>query len=77
QKIKIGHNLLKQKKYDELNDLFFNISYLLKNILGITYVNVHGKKEIDMLKEWNDLKNKKEFKKSDEIREKLLIKKLL
>ncbi|MDE5545204.1 MAG: cysteine--tRNA ligase, partial [Malacoplasma sp.] len=27
QKIKIGHNLLKQKKYDELNDLFFNISY--------------------------------------------------
>ncbi|MDE6563055.1 MAG: hypothetical protein K2J98_02100 [Malacoplasma sp.] len=69
--------MLKQKKYDELNDLFFNISYLLKNILGITYVNVHGKKEIDMLKEWNDLKNKKEFKKSDEIREKLLIKKLL
>ena len=77
QKIKLGHSFLKQKKYDELNELMFNITYLLKNILGIVLKNNHGEKEIAMLKEWNDLKNKKEFAKSDEIREELLIKKLL
>lgn len=77
QKIKLGHSFLKQKKYDELNELMFNITYLLKNILGIVLKNNHGEKEIAMLKQWNDLKNKKEFAKSDEIREELLIKKLL
>ncbi|MDE7075532.1 MAG: cysteine--tRNA ligase [Malacoplasma sp.] len=77
QKIKNGHTLLKQKKYEELNELLFNTSYLLKNILGIIYPNIHNNQEITMLKEWDDLKNKKEFKKSDAIREKLIEKKLL
>ncbi|MCF0217475.1 MAG: cysteine--tRNA ligase [Malacoplasma sp.] len=77
EKIKSGNNLLKAKKYDELNALYFNIHYLLTNILGIQIQNIHTSQNIALIKEWVELKNKKDYEKSDAIRKLLLEKKLI
>lgn len=77
EKIKYGSTLLRNKKFDELNKLHFDISYLLTNILGIIYPDLFDKKAIELLNKWNKLKQEKNFSESDKYRKLLMEKKLL
>lgn len=77
EKIKEGSMLLRNKKFEELNSLRFNIQYLLVNILGIVYENLFDQESIDLLKQWNKLKQEKNFDESDKYRKMLIEKKLL
>lgn len=77
EKIKESNNLLRQKSFTNLNINTFNISYLLSNILGIKINNLHTEENIKLLKEWDFLKNNRDFNNADLIRNKLLEKNLI
>lgn len=76
QLLKEANLLLRNKQWKELNVLYNKIFFSL-SILGIEMKNIHTKKNIELLLEWNKEKNKNNFKLSDKLREKLLIKKLI
>lgn len=75
--LKKGQNLLRQKKYEQLNEIYYNIYYLLVNILGIKIPNIHNQENIDSLLEWNKLKQDKNFIEADIKRNELIEKKLI
>lgn len=58
------------------NKSYFNIIYCL-NLLGIKIVNIHTKKNIELLLEWNKQKNRNNYIVSDKLRKRLFTKKLL
>lgn len=70
------NSMLNKNVNSKMNKSYFNIIYCL-NILGIKIVNIHTKKNIELLLEWNKQKNRNNFMVSDKLRKRLLIKKLL
>lgn len=77
EKIKEANLLLRKKEYKQLNNLYFNIKYLLTNILGLQIKDIHSKENIEILLEWNKLKNDKKFDEADKKREILIKQKLI
>lgn len=77
EEIKKGNLLLRNKNYRELNEIFFNLTYVLKNILGIRIDNIHTDKDIENLKKWDQLKNDKQYELADEYRKKLIERNLI
>lgn len=72
EKLKLANSYLKNNQFNLLNTLYNQIDYLLKEILGIKFKNIHSQKNIDLLLEWNKLKNDKKFFEADEIRKELV-----
>ncbi|MEG2801975.1 MAG: cysteine--tRNA ligase [Malacoplasma sp.] len=70
-------NSMLHKNIDsQTNKLYFNTIECLR-ILGIEIKNIHTKKNIEILLEWNKQKNNSNFEISDKLRKRLLDKKLL
>lgn len=70
------NSMLNRFATSKMNKSYFNIIHCL-NILGIEIINVHTKKNVELLLEWNKQKNRNNFAISDKLRKRLLAKKLL
>lgn len=65
-----------QKKYQQLSELCEELQWCL-SIYGIEPANIHNKINIDLIKQWNAKVQNKEYKAADELRAKIISKKLL
>lgn len=77
EKVKEANVFLRQNKYQQLSLIYYNLYVLLTEILGIKIINIHTYKNIEILLEWNKLKNEKKFNEADKKRKILIEKKLI
>lgn len=77
EKVKEANVFLRQNKYQQLSLIYYNLYVLLTEILGIKIINIHTYKNIEILLEWNKLKNEKKFSEADKKRKILIEKKLI
>lgn len=75
-KIKLFSSNISSKNFKELNKVYNDVKNTL-DILGIFYPNVHTNQNIELIKKWNQYLIDKKFKEADEIRERLIIMKLI
>lgn len=76
EKIKLFSASISSKNFIELNKIYNDVKNTL-DILGISYLNIHTNENIELIKKWNEFLINKKFKEADEIREKLIIMKLI
>lgn len=77
ERIKEGNVLLRKNDFQQLSLIYTNLYILLNDVLGIEIINIHTKENIEILLEWNKLKNEKKFKEADQKRQILIEKKLI
>lgn len=77
EKVKEGNVFLRKNKYQQLSSIYYNLYILLTDVLGIQIHNIHTPKNIEILLEWNKLKNEKKFDEADKKRKILIEKKLI
>ncbi|MGL5640066.1 MAG: cysteine--tRNA ligase [Mycoplasmoidaceae bacterium] len=75
-RIKLFSSNILSKNFNELNKIYNDVKNTL-DLLGIVYQNIHTNENIELIKTWNQLLIDKKFKEADEIRERLIIMKLI
>ncbi|MGL5591533.1 MAG: cysteine--tRNA ligase [Mycoplasmoidaceae bacterium] len=75
-RIKLFSSAISSKNFDHLNKIYNDVKNTL-DLLGIVYPNIHTKENIELIKTWNSFLIDKKFKEADEIRERLIIMKLI
>ena len=75
-KIKLLSSNISSKNFRELNKVYNGVKNTL-DIMGVFYPNDHTNQNIGLIKKWNQCLIDKKFKEGHQIRERLIIMKLI